>query len=135
MHDLKFSQGFLGNQSFNKKIKLVFVRTNKFWKFKLYLNTYQNLKNNPNAMKWLQSWVLAAWIMRNHFAYLHQRKQSLSILNVYIWNEERPSLIILSQILKIPCSPLLSLMHFSWKITLTRITPYTRGQVQKILDN
>jgi len=29
------------------------------------------------------------------------------------------------------CSPLLSLINFSWKITLARITPYTWGQVQK----
>jgi len=29
------------------------------------------------------------------------------------------------------CSPLLSLINFSWKITLARITPYTGGQVQK----
>jgi len=33
------------------------------------------------------------------------------------------------------CSPLLSLMHFPWKITLARITPYTGGQVPKILND
>ena len=40
-HDPMFSQGFLGNQSFNTKTKinLVFVLTIKFWKFKSYPNT------------------------------------------------------------------------------------------------
>jgi len=33
------------------------------------------------------------------------------------------------------CSPLLSLINFSWKITLARITPYTGGQVPKILND
>jgi hypothetical protein len=48
-----FSQGFLENQSFNTKtkIKLVFVLINKFWKFKWYPDTLENLKNNPNAMR------------------------------------------------------------------------------------
>jgi hypothetical protein len=37
MHDPMFSQEFLGKQGFSiKKIKLLFVITNKFWKFKWY---------------------------------------------------------------------------------------------------
>ena len=50
-HDPMFSQGFLGNQSFNTKtkIKLVFVLINKFWKFKWYPNTYKK----PERQGWL----------------------------------------------------------------------------------
>jgi len=33
------------------------------------------------------------------------------------------------------CSPLLSLINFSWKITLARITPYTGGQGPEILND
>ena len=33
------------------------------------------------------------------------------------------------------CSPLLSLINISWKITLTRITPHTRGQVRWHREN
>jgi hypothetical protein len=52
-----FSQGFLGNQGFSKKIKikLVFVLTNKFWKFKQYPNhtprKFEKLKHHESTSK------------------------------------------------------------------------------------
>ena len=75
MHDLTRSQGLLGIQSFSTKTKIifVFVQTNKFWKFKWFLRKItiylENLNKNLNTMRWLQSWVLTKWIMRNHFAH------------------------------------------------------------------
>jgi len=134
MHDPMFSQGFLENQSFNTKWKsnwCLFQQINSGNSSDIMI--LRKPKNNPNTMIWLQGWVLAAWIMRNHFAYLHERKQSLPSLNTCGWNEERSSLIIFSQIQKVPCSPSLSLMHFSWKTILAKITPYTRGKWEKSL--
>ena len=70
---------------YKTKIILVFVQTNKFWKFGWFLRKVTIHIENPgkkkgktkktkNIMKWLQSWVLFEWIMRNHVAYSHESK-------------------------------------------------------------
>jgi hypothetical protein len=49
IYDPMFSKGFLGNQGFSTKtkIKLVFVLTNNFWKFKRYPNHTTSKPEEP----------------------------------------------------------------------------------------
>jgi len=64
-------------------------KTNEYWKFKWFLRKVtihlENLKKtkNKNIMKWLQSWVLFEWIMRNHFAYSYESKAYRSKVHVF----------------------------------------------------
>jgi hypothetical protein len=58
------------------EIMLVFVQTNKFWKFRWFLREVTIHLKNPKKKQWSdsKSWVLFAWIMRNHSAYSHESK-------------------------------------------------------------
>jgi hypothetical protein len=56
---------------------LVFVQTNKFWKFRWFLREVtMHLENQKKNTPWSdpKSGVLFAWIMRNHSAYSHESK-------------------------------------------------------------
>jgi len=70
--------------------------------------------------------------MRNHFCIFACEKAKLVDSNCMHlrWRKaifDNP----FTRLKYILCSPLLSLINFSWKITLARITPYTGGQVPK----
>jgi len=129
-HNPMFSQGFLGNQSFNTKtkIKLVLVPTNKFRKFKWYPNTYKKPERQPEHHEITLKLIFDCMNNEKPFCIFACEKAKLVDSNCMHlkWRKaifDHP--FINSK--KIPWSPFLSLMHFSWKITLARITPYTGG--------
>jgi acyl-CoA thioesterase len=77
---------------------LVFVQTNKFWKFRWFLRevTIHLKHTKKNTMKWLQKRSFICMNNEKSLCILAW-KQDLPIVNACIWDEERPSLIILSQ--------------------------------------
>ena len=94
-----FFQSFFGNSKFSTKteIILVFVQTNKFWKFKWFLRKVtilrENLKKRKKRKKNKQkdkapwsdskSWVLFEWIMRDHVACSHESKAYRSLMHAF----------------------------------------------------
>ena len=90
-----------GKSKFSTKteIILVFVQTNKFWKFRWFLREVTiHLENQKKTQttKWLQKRSFICMNNEKSLCILAW-KQGLPILNACIWDEERPSLIILSQ--------------------------------------
>jgi len=101
-----------GNSKFSTKteIILVFVQTNKFWKFKWFLRKVtihlENLKKKIWSKKKTKKTkkhhkvtkkLSFIWMNNEKSLCILACKQGLPILNACIWNEERPSFIIFSR--------------------------------------
>ena len=90
-----------GKSKFSTKteIMLVFVQTNKFWKFRWFLREVTIHQENPKKQKHHEVTLKLSFIWMNNekSLWILAWKQGLPILNACIWDEERPSLIILSQ--------------------------------------
>jgi hypothetical protein len=100
---------FLGIQSFcyETKIILVFVQTNKFWKFKWFLRKVtilrENLKKTKTKTKTkkinceVTPKLSFIWMNNEKSRCMLAWKQGLPIQSACVWHEERPFLIIRSQ--------------------------------------
>ena len=89
-----------GKSKFSTKteIMLVFVQTNKFWKFGWFLREVTMHLENPKKKHNEVTLKLSFGCMNNEKSlYILAWTQGLPILIACIWDEERPSLIILSQ--------------------------------------
>ena len=105
-----FIKIFGKSKSRKKKMSINVFLTNVFWEFKgFHWRVISYPKNPHNKAK-----PLAKQIIQKFKRIFHMEKQSLSIQNVYFWNEERSSLICLHKVLNIHCSPYLSLIIISW---------------------
>ena len=98
-----FSQRIFGKSKFSTKteIMLVFVQTNKSWKFRWFLREVtihlENPKKKTKKHHEVTPKLSFIWMNNEKSLCILAWKQGLPILNACIWDEERPSLIILSQ--------------------------------------